>query len=128
MDRGIVKLIIAHTLWNTEKNEISLCILMWKDFLRHHEKKADHRTMCIMRFIYLKMYISVSTHIHRCIVNLSNHSYFWKGKMGGVGKLDMCKKTCIFFFFFLALPHGLQDFSSPPQGLNLGPSSESAES
>lgn len=100
MDRGMVKLIIVHTLWNTEKNEISLCILMWKDFLRHHEKKANHRIMCIMRFIYLKMYTSVSTHIHRCIVNLSNHSYFWKGKMGGVGKLDMSKKTCTFFFFF----------------------------
>ena len=40
-----------------EKSEIILCIPVWKDFLRHHEKKANHRTIRIMRFIYLKMHI-----------------------------------------------------------------------
>lgn len=36
-------------------------------FLRHHEKKANCKTACILRSSDLKICISVGTHIRNCI-------------------------------------------------------------
>ena len=46
----------------------------------------------------------------------------------GRGRKVRYEQENLYFLFFLATLHGLQDFSSSLQGLNVGPSSERAES